>query len=146
MYFKKILLGCFLLIAWSCFSQTDLPINKLVLSGKTWIIIDTSVARAMVDSLIELDEQRFYRGLNEDYIKELHSDLNKCEQIIEKKDVILRHFSSLDSLNIEKANVLEANNKSLKNQIKKQKFKTRFFGTLSLIGVGTGGYLIGKKL
>ena len=108
--------------------------------------MDTAVARAMVDSLIELDEQRFYRGLNEDYIKELHSDLNKCEQIIEKKNVILRHFSSLDSLNTEKANVLEANNKSLKNQIKKQKFKTRLFGTLSLIGVGTGGYLIGKKL
>lgn len=47
--------------------------------------MDTAVARAMVDSLIELDEQRFYRGLNEDYIKELHSDLNKCEQIVEKK-------------------------------------------------------------
>jgi len=146
MYFKKIVLGYCLLIPLLSFSQSDLPINKLVLSGKTWIIIDTAVARAMVDSLIELDEQRFYRGLNEDYIKELHSDLNKCEQIIEKKDVILRHFSSLDSLNTEKVNIVEANNKSLKNQIKKQKFKTRFFGTLSLIGVGTGGYLIGKKL
>lgn len=142
---KKILCACFLLIAICATSQSDLPINKLVISGKTWVIMDTIVIHSIVDSLIELEEQRYFRELDGRYIEELHRDLNTCENIVKSKMRVIDGFRGLDSLQGKKIDVLNSNISSLEKKIKKQKFTSRLFGSLSLIGVGIGGYLIGKQ-
>lgn len=133
------------MIAISSFSQSDLPINKLVISGKTWVIMDTIVIHSIVDSLIELEEQRYFRELDGRYIEELHRDLNTCENIVKSKMRVIDGFRGLDSLQGKKIDVLNSNITSLEKKIKKQKFTSRLFGSVAIIGAGLGGYLIGKQ-
>lgn len=62
----------------------------------------------------------------------------------ESRNEVLR-YKEIVALQNEKEVLYKDYEKHLEKKIKSSKFNHRFFGTISIIGAGIGGYLIGKQ-
>lgn len=117
---------------------SDSSIIDLSINGKNYLCFDSSAKARVIDSSIALMKCREVVVAKNKTIYALIDEYNESRnEIIRYKEIV--------ALQNEKEVLYKEHESRLEKKIKRTKFKGRFFGTISIIGAGIGGYLIGKQ-
>lgn len=117
-----------------------------VFNGVTYTCFDSLAVDRVIDSTLKLKELREILVVKNIAINSLISEFNECQNNIIGYKLAVNDYAKIDSLRQDNESILTNHIIKLQKQNKRTKFTHKFFGTLSIVGAGVGGYLIGKKL
>lgn len=126
--------------------QSDSSIIDVYIFDRNYTCFDSLAKDRVIDSALALKECReVITGKNET-IASLMAEFVQSQNNIIKYRGIIKDKEETDKIRDGVNADLKSNNEKLERKIKKTKFKSGFFGSLSTIVAAVGGYLIGKKL